>query len=235
MEGKEVRKILRNNGFSLKAIADLMGETPQNLNSMLNAQDIKTGVVEKIAEAIKKPLYFFFPEKVELMTDKEIEEQDAMLRDAPVPKVPAVSKSPQKVSAPAPQGIPLVEFNAAAGLGNEVFGFTERDVKEYYQVPKFSALKVDFMIEVYGSSMQPKYNSGDVVACRKIHQDTFIQWGKVYVLATREQGLLVKRINPSTRPDCLLAVSDNENYKPFDIPQEEILDVALVVGVIRLE
>ncbi|GHT68288.1 hypothetical protein FACS189452_07660 [Bacteroidia bacterium] len=53
----------------------------------------------------------------------------------------------------------VVLINGTAGFGNEVFGFTERDVKEYYQVPKFSTLKVDFMIEVYGSSMQPKYNT----------------------------------------------------------------------------
>jgi transcriptional regulator with XRE-family HTH domain len=62
MTGLEVKKILKNNGFSLKSIANLMNETPQNLNSMLSAKDIKTGVLEKIAIAIKKPLYFFYPE-----------------------------------------------------------------------------------------------------------------------------------------------------------------------------
>lgn len=60
MKGIDVKKKLLENGYLLKNVAELMGETPQNLNSMLNAKDIKTGVVEKIALAIKKPLYFFF-------------------------------------------------------------------------------------------------------------------------------------------------------------------------------
>ncbi|MDR2293183.1 MAG: hypothetical protein LBE11_06900 [Prevotellaceae bacterium] len=60
MNGIEVKKKLKKSGYLLKNVAELMGETPQNLNSMLNAKDIKTGVIEKIASAIKKPLYFFF-------------------------------------------------------------------------------------------------------------------------------------------------------------------------------
>jgi|GEM_PF-4982600 len=76
MKGIEVKKKLQSNGFSLKMVAELMGETPQNLNSMLNAQDIKTGVLERIASAIKKPLYFFFSEKVELMNEEEMAQHD---------------------------------------------------------------------------------------------------------------------------------------------------------------
>jgi transcriptional regulator with XRE-family HTH domain len=60
MTGIEIKRILKNNGFSLKSIADLMGETPQNLNSMLKSKDVKTGVIERIATVIKKPLYFFY-------------------------------------------------------------------------------------------------------------------------------------------------------------------------------
>ena len=40
--------------------------------------------------------------------------------------------------------------------------------------------------------MQPKYNSGDLVACRVVPLGTFFQWNKVYVLDT-EQGALIKR------------------------------------------
>jgi len=76
MKGIDVRKKLQNNGFSLKLVAEAMGETPQNLNSMLQAQDIKTGVLEKIAKAINKNLYFFFEEKVELMTEEEMAQHD---------------------------------------------------------------------------------------------------------------------------------------------------------------
>lgn len=60
MKGLDVKNKLKKNGYIIKEIATLMGETPQNLNSMLNAEDIKTGVLERIAKAINKNLYFFF-------------------------------------------------------------------------------------------------------------------------------------------------------------------------------
>ena len=133
------------------------------------------------------------------------------------------------------KGIPLVNATAIGGYGNNVFSFEERDVKDYYVIPKFKHKQVDFMIEVEGSSMYPKYNSGDVVACRIIKERNFIQWNKTHVIATREQGIIIKRIKPSDAPNSLLMVSDNESYDPFNVPEEEIKGLAIVVGVIRLE
>ncbi len=140
-----------------------------------------------------------------------------------------------KATSSAINGIPLVSATAIGGFGNFEFSIQASDVKGTYVVPKFQDKKIDFMIEVTGSSMYPKYNSGDVVACRIIRESQFIQWNKVHVVATREQGILVKRLKPSANKDCILAVSDNRNYDPFEIPLAEIEGLALVVGVIRLE
>lgn len=132
-------------------------------------------------------------------------------------------------------GIPLVEQLAIAGFGSANFSISERDVKDYYIIPKFKYLKIDFMIEICGSSMYPKYNSGDIVACTIIRESKFIQWNKCHVIATREQGLLVKRIKKGDTRETILAVSDNLDYDPFIIPLSEVTGIALVVGVIRLE
>lgn len=137
--------------------------------------------------------------------------------------------------AQAGEGIPLVNITAIAGFGNANFAITQADVKEYYIVPKFKNCKIDFMIEISGSSMYPKYNSGDVVACTILHERNFIQWNKCHVIATREQGILCKRLCESNKDGCIKAISDNTNYPPFDIPETEITGIALVVGVIRLE
>lgn len=131
--------------------------------------------------------------------------------------------------------IPLVDVLAIGGFGNANFAIHKRDVKDYYVIPKFNDRKIDFMIEVSGSSMYPKYNSGDVVACRIIKESNFIQWNKVHVIATKEQGILIKRLKKSDEPDCLLAISDNKDYEPFDVPKNEIEGIAIVVGVVRLE
>lgn len=60
MSGAEVKEKLMKGGYILKDVADAMGIIPQNLQSLLNADDIKTGVLEKIAQAISKSIYFFY-------------------------------------------------------------------------------------------------------------------------------------------------------------------------------
>lgn len=136
---------------------------------------------------------------------------------------------------PTEKGYPLVSIKAIGGFSNGDFSIEERDVMDYYVVPKFRHKKIDFMIEVEGSSMYPKYNSGDVVACTIINEQSFIQWNKVHVIATKEQGILIKRIKESEREGCYKLISDNKDYPPFDVPKDEVIDIALVAGVIRLE
>ena len=133
------------------------------------------------------------------------------------------------------RSIPLVSVNAVGGFGNNSFAIEERDVKDYYVIPKFRHKKVDFMIEVEGSSMYPKYNSGDVVACTIINENSFIQWNKTHVVATKEQGIIIKRIKKGDDDANLCMVSDNKDYDAFEVPKSEITGIALVVGVIRLE
>lgn len=130
------------------------------------------------------------------------------------------------------EGIPLIPINAMAGA------FTgDQSVMEYecdrYIIPSFKG--ADFLIGVKGSSMYPRYNSGDIVACKRLSlQDLFFQWNKVYVLDT-DQGPLIKRIKPGTDKDHVTIVSDNKDYEPFELAIDHIYHVALVVGVIRVE
>jgi len=131
------------------------------------------------------------------------------------------------------KGAPLVSQDAIAGFGNEAFRIKEEDIQGKYLVPDFNG--IDFMIRVKGSSMHPKYSSGDIAVCRIIQESAFIQWNTTYVIATREQGILCKRLRKSELADHLLAVSDNKDYPPFDIPREEITGIALIIGTILLE
>ena len=130
--------------------------------------------------------------------------------------------------------IPLVDFRASAGFGNGAFAIEEQDIKSQYVIPALANKKVDFMITVEGSSMYPKYNSGDIIACSVI-KSSYIQWNKAHLIATKDQGLLVKRIKKGSNDQSFLLVSDNPSYDPFEIPKDEITGLALVVGVFRLE
>lgn len=130
---------------------------------------------------------------------------------------------------------PIASFGAVAGFGGEGFSIDKKDIEDYCKIPIFKGLKIDFMIPVSGSSMYPNYRNGDLVACRIINNQDFMQWGKTYVIATREQGILLKKLFKGEKEGCLNAVSDNKDYPPFDIPEIEITGIALVVGGVCVE
>lgn len=141
-------------------------------------------------------------------------------------------KPKQQAMQPDKNGIPLIPTNAIGGILSGVGeSFMEYECERYI-VPQFS--NADFLIRVQGDSMMPKYIPGDIVACKRVTDRIWFQWGKAYIIDTR-QGVLIKRIEPSKEEGCISLHSENEKYKPFDLPAEELNGVAIVIGVIRVE
>lgn len=130
------------------------------------------------------------------------------------------------------KSLPLIPIDAMAGFGNG-----EKQIMDYesetYIIPNFRG--AEFLISVKGDSMYPRYNSGDIVACKKLQlNDVFFQWNKVYVLDT-DQGALIKRVRKGTFDNQITLVSENDSYENFELKMNQINSIALVVGVIRLE
>jgi transcriptional regulator with XRE-family HTH domain len=126
--------------------------------------------------------------------------------------------------------LPRIPYNAEAGkLTDVVEGITEYECE---RVPVVSAFpKYDFTIRVSGRSMEPYYYAGDEVACLRINEARFIQWGRVHVLDT-EQGIVIKRIYENG--DCIRCASFNPEYPDFNVPKADIRSYNLVVGALRL-
>ncbi len=151
------------------------------------------------------------------------------------PTTPIENTADKPVAIPAThpnEGIPLIPIEAMAGALT-----SEQTILEYecerYVIPMFKG--ADFLIPVKGSSMYPKYSSGDIVACQHVPMsDLFFQWNKVYVIDTT-QGPLIKRIKPGSDKEHVSIISDNPDYDPFELHLSAIHSVALVIGVLRLE
>lgn len=129
-------------------------------------------------------------------------------------------------------GIPLLPVEAVAGVlsGNDM---QVMDYEcEYYNIPTFKG--AEFLIQISGDSMQPKYYSGDIVACKRLPIDTFFQWNRVYVIGS-EQGVIIKRVKRGSDEWHITLVSENTDYEPFELPLNKIHSIALVVGVVRAE
>lgn len=143
-----------------------------------------------------------------------------------------------KVASPTPppsssHTLPLIPLEAFAGPG--LPSYDDQKIEDFYTVTEFK--ESDFLIRVKGDSMTPKYSGGDLVACKKIPMDAayFLQWGRVYVICTRSQGIMIKRVRPADDPAWITCVSDNPAYAPFDVPKEDIVSIALVNGAITLD
>lgn len=146
----------------------------------------------------------------------------------------AIAAEPEADYPKTAQVLPLIPVEAMAGFPNGDSSVSILDAEKYV-IPEFRN-KADFLIRISGTSMNPKYFNGDIVACKKIPTKTFLQWGKVYVLDT-VQGALCKRLYPGKKEGMIICHSDNsEHYPDFEISwKDEVRSLAIVVGCIRVE
>lgn len=130
------------------------------------------------------------------------------------------------------EGIPLIPIDAMAGALTENSQAVMEYECEHYVIPMFKG--AEFLIPVKGDSMQPKYYSGDIVACKRLPLDTFFQWNRTYVIDS-EQGVLIKRVKQGVDENHIILVSDNPEYDPFPLEKTKIYSLSLVIGVVRAE
>ena len=63
MTGQHLQNLMKQEGYSVNKMAELIGRSQQNLATLLKHEDVRTGLVEDIARAMGKPLAFFYGEE----------------------------------------------------------------------------------------------------------------------------------------------------------------------------
>ena len=202
----------------------LLGVSPQTISAWIARNTFDSELIYAKCRYINPS--WLLTGQGDMLVKNDVQQNIESKREA----IPAMEGIPSDIAP-----IPLVTEHAAAGFGNDCFSIQESDVKDYYIIPKFRFNHVDFMIEVSGISMYPHFKSGDVIACTILRDAKYIQWNRCHVIATRDQGILVKRIMPSEKEGCFKIVSENKDFPPFDLPKEDITGLALVVGCVSLE
>lgn len=193
---------------------------------------ISNGILDKKSglsmETVEK-LYSRYPE---INAEWLLTGEGAMLKSPVSDQKTTVNESRERYDG---QGIPLLAETSIGDFGNPKFSIPEESIIDYYVIPKFRHKKIDFLVEVEGSSMYPKFHSGDIVACTIISENSFIQWNKSHVIATEKQGIMIKRIKKASDDNKLCMISENKEDDCFEILKEEIKGIALIVGFLRLE
>ncbi len=123
--------------------------------------------------------------------------------------------------------IPLLPVSAQGGSLNDfIVSVWESDCEKVVSPVRGA----DFAMTVSGDSMAPEYPNGSQVHVKKINEQAFIEWGKVYVVDTCN-GAVIKRIIPSDREGYIKCVSINPNpvYAPFEIDMNDVYGIYRVM------
>lgn len=136
----------------------------------------------------------------------------------------------KEVSSPS-DTLTIIPTEAMAGTLGE---FAEQ-VQGYQCERMTSPIKgIDYAIKVCGDSMSPEIPNGSHILVKKIWEDQFIEWGKIYCLDTKN-GAVIKRIFPTPDPDIIECRSINTEYPPFKINTKHINGWYRVMMVMSLK
>ncbi len=105
----------------------------------------------------------------------------------------------------------LLPWEAKGGLIGDFVDGIERYQCERIVSPIRGA---DYAMQVVGDSMSPEYPSGSVILIKKINEEIFVEWGKVYVLDT-PNGAVIKKVRKTDEPNVVECLSINPSYQPF--------------------
>ena len=225
---ERLRFFIENEGLSVRQFENLIGSSDGKIAKFIASNSsLKSDTLSKIME--------IFPH---LSITWLLTGEGDMLLSSPGNNQGSTKDEPrtnQPATCLTQAGIPLIPVDAVAGFNGIDSPTIQIHDCQRYLVPEFQQLNAEFMIRVSGSSMYPKYSSGDILACRKLTSYHFIQWGKIYVIDS-EQGAMVKRLFPCDEDtDYVICKSDNPNYPPFELPKTEIRSLSIVLGAIRFE
>ena len=124
---------------------------------------------------------------------------------------------------------PRLPITASAGQLADYLGGTLAHECELLPIMR-SIPDYDFTMVIRGNSMEPKYESGDEIACKKV--ESVIEWGKAYVLATRD-GAVLKRLFPAEHGFRCVSYNHDE-YPDFIVDEDDVFGKYRVVGLIRI-
>lgn len=123
------------------------------------------------------------------------------------------------------ENVELVTQKASAGY---LSGFQDPEfVKDLPKIsmPVLPKNRTYRAFEIQGDSMLP-VQPGSIIFAEYLEDIGAIKNGKLYILVTRHDGIVFKRVfNFAGEEKKLLLVSDNRLYQPFGVDAEDVLEV----------
>ena len=97
-------------------------------------------------------------------------------------------------------------------------------------LPKSSTYRA---FEIKGDSMLP-VRSGDIIIGKYLDDLSKITNGKTYIIITKNDGVVYKRVFHKLVNDKLLLISDNRIYQPYVVDLRDVIEVWAFAGRVTL-
>ncbi len=211
MLDQNLKYLRKQKHLSQQDLADAMAIPRSTLG------DYERGKTEpNIALLIKMANYF--GQSVDALISQKIYQSEYQIAKSEKLKVLAIS-----IDSDNNGNIELVDTKAEAGYLDSY-----QDPEYIRDLPKIqfpSIPKGTYRgFEITGDSMLP-IESGSVIICSYIEKIENIKDDKTYIVVSKREGLVYKRVKKDTLQNQLILRSDNESYLPYVIDYEEIDEI----------
>lgn len=216
MEGKEIISLVLNDlGIKAPTFAKSIGLKYQRI------LDIQTGKTQKVSTAVADAIIEKYPQYNRSWL---VSGQGEMLKSSA-----STAEQPSKSLS---RGVPYYNIDFLGGFD---LIFNDSSTVPEYLIDFREFNRATCWCNITGHSMEPEINHGDIIALREIPDLSFIPYGEIYAIVTTTGMRTVKRIGPSSKPDCYSLIPTNKSpeYGIQEIPKSAICRIYEVLGCMK--
>jgi phage repressor protein C with HTH and peptisase S24 domain len=212
----KLTNFFKDKGLSQKDVAELMGTSSAYINAILNnRKDVGKKQAAKMGNLFGLSASWLLTGEGEMFTATD------------APKSPLAKDDKDGV---APSNFHEITYfpNVDGSMGGVQFMDNSAETREVIVIPGYSDCKL--AINAYGDSMHPLIKSGQIVLMAE-WQESFIDWGKIYLVVTKSGYRAIKRLFPGSDGEHITCKSENEtSHPPFEVERADILKIFIVKG-----
>ncbi len=214
---ENIKFLRKQQGYTQEQFAELIGIKRSLVGAYEEGRaDPRLNNLVKMSEV--------FDVSLDALISKDVSSEEAFAKNGrtqlPGPKVLAIT-----VDKNDRENIEFVPQKASAGYLN---GFSDPEYVEElpkFNLPSLSSSATYRAFEISGDSMLP-LQSGTIIIGQYIEQLQDIRNGKTYVLLTKSEGVVYKRVfNYIEEKGSLFLVSDNKTYSSYEVSPTDVLEI----------
>lgn len=210
----------------LKLIRKNKGLTQQEFANQLEVSTATIASVENGSRDMPKALMKSLVKKIGINANWLLTGEGEMFQSeaSSAQRIPA-----ELVSGGGEEGIPFYDIDVMAHIA-ESLDLKDEKPAGILSIPGFEDCVACF--PVYGSSMEPKISSGDVIAVSKAVSCERILWGEIYLVIT-DAWRVVKTVHPGKTEEYIILRSINPDYAgDTNVDKKDLRALYLVRGVV---